>query len=56
MRHDKKVSAGVMRLVLLKAIGQAVVSAEADDQAILAAIKAGLAAQAAHTAVPPTSR
>ena len=51
MRHDKKVSAGVMRLVLLKAIGQAVVSAEADDAAILAAIEAGLAEQPARTAV-----
>ena len=56
MRHDKKVSAGVMRLVLLKAIGQAVVSAEADDVAILAAIEAGLAKQPACTAVPPTGR
>ena len=56
MRHDKKVSAGVMRLVLLKAIGQAVVSAEADDVAILAAIEAGLAKQPARTAVPPTGR
>ena len=56
MRHDKKVSAGVMRLVLLKAIGQAVVSAEADDAAILAAIEAGLAKQPARTAVPPTGR
>lgn len=56
MRHDKKVSAGVMRLVLLKAIGQAVVSAEADDVAILAAIEAGLAEQPARTAVPPTGR
>ena len=56
MRHDKKVSAGVMRLVLLKAIGQAVVSAEADDAAILAAIEAGLAEQPARTAVPPTGR
>ena len=56
MRHDKKVSAGVMRLVLLKAIGQAVVSAEADDVAILAAIEAGLAKQPVRTAVPPTGR
>ena len=56
MRHDKKVSAGVMRLVLLKAIGQAVVSAEADDVAILAAIEAGLAKQPECTAVPPTGR
>ncbi|MBU3668069.1 MAG: 3-dehydroquinate synthase, partial [Rhodocyclaceae bacterium] len=55
MRHDKKVSAGVMRLVLLKAIGQALVSAEADDVAILSAIKAGLASQPVRSAVPPTS-
>ncbi len=45
MRHDKKVSAGVLRLVLLQAIGQAVLSAEADDVAILDAIQAGLASQ-----------
>lgn len=55
MRHDKKVSAGVMRLVLLKAIGQAVVSAEASDAAILAAIMAGLATTPDPTSVPPAS-
>src|SRR5574343_1398392 len=43
MRHDKLVSAGVMRLVLLQAIGRAVVSADADEASILAAIRAGLA-------------
>ena len=54
MRHDKKVSAGVLRLVLLKAIGLAVVSADADDAAILAAILAGLASRPDPAALPPT--
>lgn len=54
MRHDKKVSAGVMRLVLLQAIGQAVVSAEASDAAILQAIQAGLAVSPSARSVPPT--
>ena len=54
MRHDKKVSAGVMRLVLLKAIGQAVVSADADDGAILETVVAGLASEPNALAVPPT--
>ena len=54
MRHDKKVSAGVMRLVLLKAIGQAVVSADADDAAIVATVVAGLASEPNALAVPPT--
>jgi len=54
MRHDKKVSAGVMRLVLLQAIGRAVVSADADDASILAAIRAGLAPAPDVAAVPPT--
>lgn len=55
MRHDKKVSAGVMRLVLLKAIGQAVVSADASDAAILHAIQTGLAKAPDSAAVPPSS-
>ncbi len=55
MRHDKKVSAGIMRLVLLRAIGQAVVSADADDGQILAAVCAGLATRANAAAVPPTA-
>lgn len=54
MRHDKKVSAGVMRLVLLKAIGLAVVSAEADDAAILGAIVSGLASRPDPAVLPPT--
>lgn len=54
MRHDKKVSAGVMRLVLLKAIGLSVVSADADDAAIQAAILAGLASRLDRGALPPT--
>ena len=54
MRHDKKVSAGVLRLVLLKAIGQAVVSADADDAAIMATVVAGLAASPDALAIPPT--
>jgi len=54
MRHDKKVSAGVLRLVLLKAIGQAVVSADADDMAIMDAVKAALAPTADPAALPPT--
>lgn len=54
MRHDKKVSAGVLRLVLLKAIGQAVVSAEAGDGAILQAIQAGLAVSPSAKSTPPT--
>ncbi len=53
MRHDKKVSAGIMRLVLLKAVGHAVVSAEADDAAILTAISSSLADKADRSAVPP---
>lgn len=53
MRHDKKVSAGVLRLVLLQAIGQAVLSAEADDVAILDAIQAGLASQPDLAGEPP---
>ena len=55
MRHDKKVSAGVMRLVLLKAIGHAVVSADADDAAILGAVGAGLVPEPNKRAVPPTA-
>src|SRR5574343_562246 len=54
MRHDKKDSAGVMRLGLLKAIGLAVVSAEADDAAILGAIVSGLASRPDPAALPPT--
>jgi 3-dehydroquinate synthase len=54
MRHDKKVSAGLMRLVLLQAIGQAVVSAEASETAILQAIQAGLAVSPSARNVPPT--
>ncbi len=54
MRHDKKVSAGVLRLVLLQAIGQAVVSADADDAAIMATVVAGLASEPNALAVPPT--
>ena len=54
MRHDKKVSAGVLRLVLLKSIGHAVVSADAEDDQILAAIRAGLAPKADPNSVPPT--
>ncbi len=40
MRHDKKVQDGRMRLVLLRGIGQAVLSAEVSDQAIVKAIVA----------------
>ena len=40
MRHDKKVQDGRLRLVLLKAIGHAVVSDVADEAAITAAIEA----------------
>lgn len=40
MRHDKKVQDGRMRLVLLKSIGQAVMSDEASEPQILAAIEA----------------
>lgn len=54
MRHDKKVSAGVLRLVLLKAIGDAVVSDKADDAAILEAVRAGLAISPDLQAEPPT--
>ena len=43
-----------MRLVLLKAIGLAVVSAEADDAAILGAIVSGLASRPDPAALPPT--
>jgi len=55
MRHDKKVSAGVMRLVLLQSIGHAMLSADADDLAILGAIEAGLAAGPDTAAHPPTA-
>ncbi len=54
MRHDKKVSAGILRLVLLQGIGQAVVSAEANDAAILQAVQAGLAVAPSVLSVPPT--
>ena len=40
MRHDKKVQDGKLRLVLLKRIGSAVVSDEADEPTIMAAIEA----------------
>jgi 3-dehydroquinate synthase len=40
MRHDKKVQDGKMRLVLLKGIGQALMSDVADEQQIGAAIDA----------------
>ncbi len=40
MRHDKKVQDGRLRLVLLKRIGSAVVSDEADEATIVAAIEA----------------
>lgn len=42
MRHDKKVEGGKLRLVLLKEIGKAVVSDEASDAQITAAIEARL--------------
>jgi 3-dehydroquinate synthase len=38
MSHDKKVIAGSLRLVLLKALGDAVTSAEVPPQEIVAAI------------------
>ena len=40
MRHDKKVQDGKLRLILLKRIGSAVVSDEADEATIVAAIEA----------------
>jgi 3-dehydroquinate synthase len=40
MAHDKKVSDGTLRLVLLKQIGQAVISAEATQEQIRASIEA----------------
>lgn len=40
MAHDKKVSDGTLRLVLLKQIGQAVISAEASQAQIRASIEA----------------
>ena len=40
MRHDKKVQDGRLRLVILEAIGRAVVSDRASDTALLAAIDA----------------
>ncbi|MDD2669099.1 3-dehydroquinate synthase [Zoogloea sp.] len=40
MAHDKKVSDGTLRLVLLKQIGQAVISAEASQEQIRASIEA----------------
>ena len=54
MRHDKKVSAGILRLVLLQGIGQAVVSADANDAAILQAVQVGLAVAPSVLSVPPT--
>lgn len=42
MRHDKKVEDGRLRLVLLKGLGRAVVSDEASEPQILAAIRARL--------------
>jgi 3-dehydroquinate synthase len=40
MAHDKKVSDGTLRLVLLKQVGQAVISAEASQDQICASIEA----------------
>ena len=40
MRHDKKVQDGRLRLILLRNIGEAVVSDQADEAAIGAAIEA----------------
>ncbi len=40
MRHDKKVADGQLRLVLLKAIGRAAISSEANEAQIRAAIEA----------------
>ncbi|WP_341676635.1 3-dehydroquinate synthase [Niveibacterium sp. SC-1] len=40
MRHDKKVAEGKLRLILLKALGRAVIDGSASDQAIAAAIEA----------------
>ncbi len=40
MRHDKKVADGQLRLVLLKGIGRAVISSEANEAQIRAAIEA----------------
>ena len=40
MAHDKKVSDGTLRLVLLKAIGRAVITSEASTADIRAAIEA----------------
>ena len=42
MRHDKKVRAGQLNLVLLQSIGEAIVSAEADEATICASISATL--------------
>ena len=39
MRHDKKVADGRLRLVLLQALGRAVLTAEADESLILEAIR-----------------
>jgi 3-dehydroquinate synthase len=39
MRHDKKVQDGRLRLILLRNIGEAVVSDQADEAAIGAAIE-----------------
>ena len=38
MRHDKKVSAGKLRLVLLQGIGRALTSSQAPEADIIAAI------------------
>jgi 3-dehydroquinate synthase len=43
MRHDKKIEDGRLRLVLLKALGEAVVSDAAPEAEIAAAIEARLA-------------
>ena len=43
MRHDKKVEAGRLRLVLLEKIGKAIVSDTASDAQIGAAIQARIA-------------
>jgi 3-dehydroquinate synthase len=39
MSHDKKVIAGSLRLVLLKALGAAVTAADVPQQEIIAAIE-----------------
>jgi 3-dehydroquinate synthetase len=43
MRHDKKVDAGKLRLILLRRLGEAFIHTAPDEATLMAAIQMGLA-------------